>query len=71
VTDNGVGMPPTHSDAMAGLGTSIVQALARQLRARVVVEPLSPGTRVSIIRGASRQVDTDADPDHAEPQVAV
>lgn len=61
VTDNGVGMPPARSKAMAGLGTSIVQALARQLRAGVTVEAMSPGTRVSIVHGRIRPVQTDVD----------
>ena len=69
VSDDGVGMPKAQPQAMAGLGSSIVQALARQLRARVVVEQLSPGTRVSIVRSAVAPVDTDTD--HGEPQVAV
>jgi two-component sensor histidine kinase len=53
VADNGVGMPANRSDAMAGLGTSIIQALARQLGAEVAVTVLHPGTRVSIIHGAT------------------
>jgi two-component sensor histidine kinase len=69
VTDNGVGMPPARSEAMAGLGTSIVRALARQLGATVKVEPMSPGTKVSIVRAALAAVD--ADSEHATPQVAV
>ena len=49
VQDGGVGMPPAPAEATPGLGTSIVQALARQLRARVDVEPMHPGTKVSIV----------------------
>ena len=67
VTDDGAGMPDIQSDAIAGLGSSIVEALARQLRASVVVEPMKPGTRVSIVHGAARPVE----PDHAAAQVAV
>lgn len=52
VSDDGVGMPEPHAETMAGLGTSIVQALAQQLGARVVVTAASPGTRVSIVRAA-------------------
>jgi two-component sensor histidine kinase len=48
VNDNGIGMPP-ESEAKPGLGTSIVEALARQLNARVQVASASPGTAVSII----------------------
>ena len=69
VADTGVGMPKAGSTAMAGLGTSIVQALARQLRASVVVEALTPGTKVSIVHGTVTPAEADAD--HAQPQVAV
>lgn len=48
VNDNGVGMPP-ESESKPGLGTSIVEALASQLNARVQVASASPGTAVSII----------------------
>jgi two-component sensor histidine kinase len=47
VSDNGVGMPSAPS-APAGLGTSIVQALAKQLGAQVTVTDANPGTKVSI-----------------------
>jgi two-component sensor histidine kinase len=69
VADTGVGMPKVRSKAMAGLGTSIVQALARQLRASVVLSDLSPGTKVSVVCGAVSPAESD--PDHTEPQVAV
>lgn len=47
VTDNGIGMPLIPPES--GLGTSIVQALARQLRAELEIRPMHPGTRVSLI----------------------
>ena len=47
VRDDGVGMPVS-APAGTGLGTKIVQALARQLNASVEVEPEQPGTKVSI-----------------------
>jgi len=47
VSDNGVGMPSAPS-APAGLGTSIVQALAKQLGAHVTVTGANPGTKVSV-----------------------
>jgi two-component sensor histidine kinase len=50
VGDNGVGMPGVAANAVSGLGTSIVSALAKQLSAHVVVNRMSPGTSVSIIR---------------------
>ena len=48
VSDDGVGFPKDPGSAPAGLGTSIVQALAQQLRADVRVVGTSPGTRVEI-----------------------
>jgi two-component sensor histidine kinase len=48
VADNGVGIS-TQSSAKAGLGTSIVEALARQLGARVDVLSEAGGTKVSIV----------------------
>jgi len=47
VTDDGVGMPAAPK-AAAGLGTSIVQALAQQLRAEVSVNNGAPGAAVSV-----------------------
>lgn len=49
ISDNGVGMPQDPVTAMPGLGTSIVEALAKQLSAEVDVAPGKPGTRVSIV----------------------
>jgi two-component sensor histidine kinase len=49
VTDDGVGMPQGPAAAKAGLGTSIVQALARQVDATVQVTDTDPGTMVSIV----------------------
>jgi two-component sensor histidine kinase len=49
VADNGVGMPPDSESARPGLGTSIVEALARQLDARVLVTGANPGTRVAVV----------------------
>jgi two-component sensor histidine kinase len=48
VGDNGKGMPL--ADGMkAGLGTGIVEALAKQLGATVAVVASNPGTKVSIV----------------------
>ncbi len=53
VSDNGVGRRPEQGRIeRAGLGTSIVEALARQLGARIELSDEAPGTRVSIIHGA-------------------
>jgi len=49
VTDDGVGMPTQPSSAKAGLGTSIVQALTRQLGAIISVVGANPGTKISIV----------------------
>ncbi len=49
VSDDGVGMPKGAEPAKAGLGTSIVQALAKQLGASVEIADAHPGTRVSLV----------------------
>jgi len=48
VSDDGVGMPTDPSLIRSGLGTSIVQALAKQLEATVEVASAGPGTKVCI-----------------------
>jgi len=48
VTDNGAGMPKDPADAPPGLGTSIVRALAQQLKADISIAGADPGTAVSI-----------------------
>jgi chemotaxis protein methyltransferase CheR len=49
VSDNGVGRPPVGTQPeRAGLGTTIVEALAQQLRARVTVSSGPEGTAVTI-----------------------
>ena len=49
VRDTGIGMPKDHADSRPGLGTGIVEALARQLGASVRQERAEPGTLVSIV----------------------
>jgi two-component sensor histidine kinase len=49
VGDNGVGISKNPDDTRAGLGTSIVQALARQLSAEVAVTSSTAGTKVSVL----------------------
>jgi len=49
VRDDGVGMPKDAASATPGLGTSIVEALSRQLHARIQVESIGHGTLVSVI----------------------
>jgi two-component sensor histidine kinase len=48
VKDDGIGMPTDPQGAKPGLGTHIIQALAKQLGAEVTVENNYPGTSVSI-----------------------
>jgi chemotaxis protein methyltransferase CheR len=50
VSDNGVGMTTslTEPPAKSGLGTSIIEALTRQLNGRATISDASPGTTVSI-----------------------
>jgi two-component sensor histidine kinase len=49
VGDDGVGISASAETAKPGLGTSIVEALARQLDARVEIASQESGTKVSII----------------------
>ena len=49
VADNGVGMPKDPASSKSGLGTSIVSALAEQLKAGVQVSENAPGHKVSIV----------------------
>lgn len=49
VIDDGIGMPEWPKRAVSGLGTSIVQALSRQLHAEVEVTDAAPGTKVSLV----------------------
>lgn len=48
VTDNGVGMPVGSDAPKAGLGTGIVEALARNLQGEIQLSDASPGTAVTI-----------------------
>ncbi|CAN7392183.1 sensor histidine kinase [Phenylobacterium sp. LjRoot225] len=49
VSDDGVGMPGGAEPAKGGLGTSIIQALAKQLGADLTVADNAPGTLVSLV----------------------
>jgi len=49
VDDDGVGVSANPDDAKPGLGTSIVQALAKQLDAKVSISSNNPGTKVSMV----------------------
>jgi len=50
VADDGVGMPT--DPAKPGLGTSIIEALSKQVGATIDVSDTHPGTKVSIVRKA-------------------
>jgi two-component sensor histidine kinase len=67
VSDDGVGMPVEPANAQAGLGTSIVEALTKQLRAHVQVVNLKPGTKVSIVHSQIAAVADEAE--DAQPAV--
>jgi two-component sensor histidine kinase len=60
VSDDGVGMPKDPASTKPGLGTSIVEALAKQLSARVQVVDAHPGTKVSIVHSQIAAVEPDA-----------
>ncbi len=62
VKDDGVGMPADPALIRTGLGTSIVQALARQLEATVDTAAAVPGTIVSIEHSQIALVSEDASP---------
>jgi two-component sensor histidine kinase len=49
VSDDGIGMPLASERGKPGLGTSIVEALAKRLDAEVRVAGANPGTTVSIV----------------------
>ena len=49
VRDDGVGLPKDAASATPGLGTSIVEALARQLHARIQVDSPGHGVLISVI----------------------
>jgi len=57
VSDDGIGMPVNAKDAKPGLGTSIVEALAKRLDAEVLVKRVSPGTAVSIAHRQNAFID--------------
>jgi two-component sensor histidine kinase len=65
VSDDGIGMRPEPAPAIAGLGTSIVQALARQLAATVGVADDRPGVSVSVVHVGA------ADQPHEAPLAAI
>jgi len=59
VTDDGTGMPTGAAAPKAGLGTGIVEALAKNLRGEIEVSDAAPGTAVTIMHRGAR--------DHQKP----
>ena len=57
VDDDGVGMPGNMDDARAGLGTSIVKALAKQLGADIEVKSDASGTSVTVDQTKPKPLD--------------
>lgn len=57
VGDDGVGIPTDAASAKPGLGTSIVEALAKQLDARVAIADAAPGTTITITHEAKAAFD--------------
>lgn len=59
VTDNGIGMPTGSAAPKAGLGTGIVEALARNLASEIEVTDAAPGTAITLKHreGADNQSD--------------
>jgi two-component sensor histidine kinase len=67
VIDNGVGRPSAHLGQLhLGLGTSIIEALAHQLGARVVIADTGMGTSVSLIHAGPQSQQNEA----VRPQAA-
>lgn len=60
VCDDGVGMPADAKSSTPGLGTSIINALAAQQRARIAVVDTVPGTTVSVTHTANTAADNAA-----------
>jgi len=58
VSDNGIGMPSDTESSKPGLGTNIVEALAKRLEADVRIARADPGTTVSIVHAQLAVVPT-------------
>ncbi len=50
VADDGVGMPSDAADTKPGLGTGIIEALAKQLGATITTAATKPGTCITVTR---------------------
>lgn len=62
VSDDGIGMAKQTGPTKAGLGTNIVQALAKQMDASVTVTDAAPGTRVTLEHHFTAAQSADAPP---------
>ncbi|WP_407049347.1 sensor histidine kinase [Methyloraptor flagellatus] len=60
VEDDGIGMPKDRAKAHVGLGTSLISALARQMKAVVAVADCNPGTKTTLTGSADPIVPTPA-----------
>ena len=69
VSDDGVGMPKDPEAVTAGLGSGIVKALAKQLKAEVRTADAGPGTIVSLIHRDAALVDRSPEAVKAEAAV--
>ncbi|TAY87019.1 sensor histidine kinase [Rhizobium leguminosarum] len=67
VTDNGIGMPAGRDAPKAGLGTGIVEALAKSLNGEIQVSDVGPGTAVTIRHRESAGLRTDLSTVASEP----
>jgi len=59
VTDNDIGMPAGCDSPKAGLGTGIVEALAKDLLGQIQVSDGDPGTSVTISHREPAEIETD------------
>ena len=67
VEDDGVGMPGNMADAKAGLGTSIVNALAKQLEATVQVQSDESGTSITVDQAKLKLANRPAQASEVQP----
>jgi len=59
VTDNGIGMPTGRDAPKAGLGSGIVEALAKNLLSEIEISGAQPGTAVTISHRSSADLRAD------------
>lgn len=62
VTDDGIGMPSGSDAPKAGLGTGIVEALARNLKGEIRLSDADPGTAVTVTHRGAPIPDADLPP---------